>query len=201
MDKHDVRVNPAMVDVPAAAVEDFMLLMSLALDGLLDADEERRFQRALAEHPQLAAQWQSWQALDSELHAAPMAAPPRGLVASVALRIEVAERRRRLWLGMAVGLATVLLWGTVLVAVASAGAFLLVNQSSWLSDFVRMLAYGSAAISSWIDSLLRSLDTVLGTPQARGFVLVYGLAAVGILTGWVVLLRRSTHVPEVISVQ
>jgi hypothetical protein len=178
-----------------------MLLMSLALDGLLDADEEQCLQRALAEHPLLAARWQSWQALDSDLHATPMASPPRDFVAAVALRIEVAERRRRLWLGVAVGVATALLWCTVLVAAASAGAFVLLNQSGWLSDFVRTLAYGSAAISSWIDSLLRSLGTVLGTPQARSFILAYGLAAAGILIGWVHLLRRTTRMPDVVAAQ
>ena len=198
MDKHDVRVSPAPVD--AAGAEDFMLLMSLALDGLLDGAEEQRFQRCLAEQPQLAAQWQSWQALDSALHAAPAAIPPQDFVAAVELRLELAERRRRLWLGMAIGLTTVVLWGTVLVAAASAGAFVLVNQASWLSDLVRMLAYGSAAISSWIDSILRSLGAVLGTPQARSFVLLYVVATAGILAGWLHLLRRSTRVPEAIAV-
>lgn len=194
MEKRDVLVGPLPVE--PSVVEDFMLLMSLALDGLLDDAEDQRFQRHLAQYPEFAVQWQTWQALDGDLHAAPAALPPVDFVANVELRIQQAERRRRLWLGVGVGIGTVLLWGTVLITVASAGAFVVLNQSGWLGDLIRVLAYSSAAISSWFASLLRSVDVVLGAPQVRSFGLTYVLVAVSILAGWFHLLRRSTRVLE-----
>ena len=55
---------PTPPAAPPEVLEEFALLMSLALDGLLDADEQARFAALLDRYPELAEEWDTWRALD-----------------------------------------------------------------------------------------------------------------------------------------
>jgi len=178
---------------PPAVEEEFILLMSLALDDLLDAEERARFQAYQAAYPGLAAQWRSWQVLDAELRATPSALPPAGFVTAFEVALLQRERRRRLWWGAGFALAIVLLSVVLTAGVASLGAFVMFAQPAWLTELVRIAAQTSALVNGGVVAVLDALGSLVGTEQARAFMMVYLFAAAALLAGWVLLLRRTTR--------
>jgi anti-sigma factor RsiW len=186
----DEKPGPA---APPAVEEEFVLLMSLALDDLLDADERARFQAYQAAYPGLAAEWRSWQALDAELRATPSALPPAGFVSAFEAALLQRERRRRLWWGAGFALAIVLLSVVLIAGVAFLGAFVMFTQPAWLTELARMAAQTGALVNGGIVAVLDALGSLAGTEQARAFVMVYLFAAAALLAGWVFLLRRTTR--------
>lgn len=179
--------------------EEFMLLMSLALDHLADAGETAKFEEYLALYPTLALQWRSWQRLHNHFVALPSVAPAAGFVDRFEGRLVLQERRRRLWFGMAVGAITLILWIGVLVGLASMGAYLVVNQGSWVSAFVQNLTYGWITAVQWVESGWLAFAAFAATPQAKAVGVGYLLMAAALLGGWVSLLRRSVQEQELSS--
>lgn len=179
--------------------EEFMLLMSLALDKLADAGETAKFEEYLAAYPTLAVQWRSWQRLHNHFVALPSVAPTDGFVDRFEVRLLQQERRRRLWFGMAIGAITLLLWIGVLVGLASMGAYLVVNQGSWVSAFVQNLTYAWITMVQWVESGWLAFAAFAATPQAKAIGVGYLLMAAALLGGWVSLLRRSVHEQELSS--
>ena len=179
--------------------EEFMLLMSLALDNLADAGETAKFEEYLAAYPTLAVQWRSWQRLHNHFVALPSVAPAAGFVDRFEVRLLQQERRRRLWFGMAIGAITLILWIGVLVGLASMGAYLMVNQGSWVSAFVQNLTYAWITAAQWLESGWLAFAAFANTPQAKAIGVGYLLMAAALLGGWVSLLRRSVHEQELSS--
>jgi len=84
--------------------------MSLALDGMLSANEERELQVHLARCPSCRAEWEALQAVSSFLAQVPLASPGVDLALRVEERLRLQEERKRwvlgllvtgLWLGLA----------------------------------------------------------------------------------------------------
>ena len=182
--------------VPAAVEEEFMLLMSLALDDMLDGEEERQFQEYRITYPALADEWQRWRELDSELQSTPSALPPAGFVEMFELALLYRERRRRLLWGVGIGVVVVLLWLGVMAGAMSLGAFVMFGQSAWLTELMRSIAQLSATMNNGLLIATNALASVFGTEQARMFILIYTTTAALMLTGWVFLLRRTTRLGE-----
>jgi hypothetical protein len=176
--------------------ETFEVLMSLALDGRLSPDESQRFDRMLAQEESAAQQWALWQEMDTMFCAAPYVVPSPGFAVAVGRRLAVQERRRRLWLGVAIGSAVLLLLGSGLLGVVGLVALISTSQSVWLGEFIHSLAYWWSAISGFFVSALRSVDALLATTQARAVILVYVTVAMGMLGLWWSWLRRTTFVEE-----
>ncbi len=179
---------------PSAKVEEkFSLLMSMALDDLLDSDEQAEFDSYLATYPALANEWQDWQMLDIELKAAPVVQPPADFMFNFEMRLLHHERQRRLWWGMAFGGIAVVLWVAVLVGVASLGAFLLFGQPAWLTQAVHSLAYVSANVGAWVTAVGSAFGSVVGTQQAAGLAMIYILVSTAMVASWIYFLRHSTR--------
>lgn len=178
---------------PAEVEEEFMMLMSMALDGLLDADEQARLDEVTARYPALAAEWQAWQMLDAQMTAVPHIAPPVDFMATFETRLAQQQRRRHLWWGVGFGALVALLAAGMLLGVAAFGAFVLVSQPGWLSELVHGAALGSAVVAQWLRVLQNTLISVAASEQARTFGLIYIVTAVAMLAGWVLLLRRTTR--------
>lgn len=179
---------------PAHIEEEFGLLMSLALDGLLDAEEQAAFDDYLARYPVLADDWAQWQQLDTELIAMPSAQPPNDFLERFEVRLVQQERRRRLWWGTGFAAVVVLLSLGIVLGTVSFGAFVVLRQPDWLSEFVHLLAYYSAAAAASVDSLSGALATVARSDQARTFGLLYAATTAALIGGWVLLLRRTTRI-------
>jgi len=181
-------------DIHDAAYVEFTLLMSLALDGLLDAEQERQFQADLARYPLLAEQWQLWQELDGMLASAPAMEPPADFVQTFDGRLARRERRRRFWLGMTIGTLAVCMWTVILTGVVSVGAYVLTNQSDWLSQLVHNVAYLFSVAATWVETISTTTAAVANMPQTWGIALGYAALTAIILTLWTRFLRRSTQV-------
>ena len=188
------RLMPAPQPVPPAAVEEeFFMLMSMALDGLLDADEQMRLDDYVATYPALAAERDEWQMLDGQLAALPHVAPPVNFMAHFETRLTQQERRRRLWWGFGFGALVALLAVGMVAGVVAFGAFVMFNQSAWLSELVHGVAFGWVALLQWVDVLRNAALAVAGAEQMRTLGLVYALVSAALLTGWVFFLRRTTR--------
>ena len=181
-------------DGELADEERFAMLMSLALDGALSADEASQFDAYLLEHPGFEEWWQEWRQIDEQFAEAPMINPPPDFVAQVEQQLVAVERRRRLWLGFFVGIASVMLWGSVFVGAVGSGIYVLYFQPNWPGELVHLLAYWIAAMASQLASLLSTAGAVWSTPQAKVASFGYLILTAAILFWWMRFLRRSVEV-------
>ncbi|MEZ4706598.1 MAG: hypothetical protein R3A44_05295 [Caldilineaceae bacterium] len=172
---------------------DFALVMSLALDGLLDAEEERQFHADLARYPLLAEQWQLWQEMDARILAEPAMAPPADFLEKVSARLAKEQRRRQLWFGMLVGWLSVCLWTIVAVGLLAGGAFVLANQGPWLAEQVRNIAHLLNTWRAWHETLAGTASSMASMPQTWLVALGYLTLTAAILAYWTQFLRRSTQ--------
>lgn len=176
--------------------EEFTLLMSLQLDGLLDSNEQQQFDSYLEHYPFFARQWQEWQRLHQRMIATPHVEPPPDFVERVGLCLLQGERRRRLWQGILFGGLVVLLWGGLAATLVGLGAFLLFSSGSRLSDLIYLLAYLSSTVGHWFTMLWDSLGAIVASPQAVVMLLLYITVATVLLSLWVRFLRRTTASPS-----
>ena len=182
-----------------AQEEEFMLLMSLSLDNLLDEEEAVRFETYLMAYPTLASHWQSWQRLHQGFVAMPPVEPPVGFVDRFETRLLQQERRRRLWFGIVIGGVTLLLWTGVIVGLFSMGAYLFVNQGSWLGALIHNLTYAWVTLGQWLKTGWETVGIFAATPQAKAVGAGYLLMATALLGGWLTFLRRSLQQQELLA--
>lgn len=178
---------------PDQVQDEFTVLMSLALDNLLDRDEQETFDAYLASYPTLANEWLDWQALDAQLRSAPIIAPPANFLLNFEAKLAQRERRRHLWWGFAFGAVAVMLWLAVMAGVASLGAFVLLGQPDWLTQLIHNLAFAYASVTNGIASLSATAGAIAGTAEARTFGLIYLLVSFSLVTAWIFFLRHSTR--------
>lgn len=181
---------------PEAVEEEFFMLMSMALDGLLDEDEQARFDGYVTLYPALAAEWNEWQMLDGQLASLPYVVPPVGFVQGFEVRLAQQERRRSLWWGVGFGALVMLLAVGMVAGVIAFGAFVMLSQPSWLSDLVHGVAFGWVALQQWLDVISNAFWSVAGVEQMRTLGVAYVIATALLLTGWVFVLRRTTRPAE-----
>jgi anti-sigma factor RsiW len=90
---------------------DFSELMSLALDGMLSAEEERRLDQHLQACPACQSSWNRWQRVSHFLTVEPFVGPPQGFALRLDHALQRDERRQEHILAsllLAGGTATVL---------------------------------------------------------------------------------------------
>lgn len=193
----DFYSEPQQPEAHAGAADDtyvdFTLLMSLALDGLLDEEQSKQFEADLALYPALAEEWQLWQELDADLMNTPAVEPPPDFMEKFEVRLDRHQRRRSLWFGVTIGLLIVLMWSSVVVGGVAVGAYILDNQGVWLGQLVHNVAYLFSVFSMWAGTLADTTATVLNMPQAWGVMLGYLALLTVILTFWTRFLRRTTQ--------
>jgi hypothetical protein len=176
-----------------SAAEEFDVLMSLALDDALTQEQEAEFARILSEDSELDHLWADWQAFDLAFRTAPSAEPPVDFVAGFEERLLKQERRRRLWFGASVGALAFVLWGTLVMGLAGAGAYVMFNQPGWLISSVRLVAQASVTVQSQVDMFVAALSTALAAPQVQGMAVAYVVFSGLALWFWAWFLRRSVN--------
>lgn len=181
--------------IPPAVLEEFYWMMSLALDGLLDAADGEQFAAHQAHYPALAALWMEWQGLDRELEQLPHADPAPGFVGRFELRLaqhEAQQQRQVLTFSL---LAVVLVALIAVAGSAWAFAWLTSTQGPWLGEQIHNLVVLSATAGAWFGAVFDTLGALAGTPQAQALGMMYVIVAVIMIFGWVQLLRRSARLP------
>ncbi len=176
---------------PPEAMEEFALLMSLALDGLLDAEEQRRFDALLDRYPALAEAWNEWRAIDVQLANLPRAIPASGFVDRFEQRLAAQDARQQRWvIGLSLT-ATLVTMAVVMVALVSTGAAAFSAQGVWLGEQLHNLAYSLVLVDRWLNTLVTTALVMLGTPQARIVGLAYTVVVMAMIFIWAQLVRRS----------
>lgn len=172
--------------------------MSMALDGLLSAEEEARFLSLIAEDDAMDASWKQWQKVDALLEQMPRAVPAGDFVARFEMRLDKKER----WAGVRqrLGLAAlaVLGWVGAAVVVIAAGWYIWANQTQWMSGFVRELVYYPSAVSIGLRAAQSTLSATVSEPQSIAVVCSYVAAGALLLAAWLWFLKRTTR-EEVVS--
>lgn len=123
----------------------------------------------------------------------PAVLPPTDFCEKFALRLEIAERQRRLRTGVIFGVAAVALWGSVLLGLIGLGALIWADQGAIFSGIVANVAYWWTGIQQLGRALTNTLQLLWSAPQTRMLFGVYIFTGVAILSGWFVFLRRSTR--------
>ncbi len=188
--------TPVQEDEDAETLE---VLMSLALDELLDEDGTARLELMLASDAAWSAEWEKWLAVDASLRSAPQVEPPADFLAGVEQKIVQLERRRRLWSGAIIGLSALLLWGSALVGLVSLGAFVLANQATWLNELIHGIALSWVRFTGLMQFLWYGALNLASTPQALALGICYGVMTAALLGLWIGLLRRTTRAGETLN--
>lgn len=174
---------------------DFDLMMSMALDDLLDEDESAQFYEDIEYYPLLAEKWATWQELDEKLMAAPSVMPPSNFVQNFELRLQTERRRNSFWFGAGIAAVTLVLWASIILGTLSAGAYIAVNQNGWVNDQIHSVAHLLHGFTAWVQSTMGAASVVFGTaaasPPMWGIALAYVALMGGILVYWTRFLRRS----------
>ena len=165
--------------------EGMTVLMSMALDGLLEEQDRRRLQQHLDVCPSCRGEWQAMREIATLFEGSPMVGPPLGFAIRVERRLAAQDkRRRRLFGGMAVVTSGLSLAGLTVGALV-----LLVAAVAWLSlgDLSSVQQSSSAAlqVASGAGLLAKGASFFLGDLLARYAVpLVFGLGfALVVLSG------------------
>ncbi len=169
------------------------LLMSLALDDMLEPSERAHLDAHLAQCSLCRAYWQLWRSLDRELRAAPMVEPPPHLMSRTAARLARVERRRRLRLLAGLGSLALVVWLVGLLGMAGLAGLLVALRWEQIADTLRWLATVWVGLSVVMGAAWRILAEWFGHPQGMVFVLGYSLLALLLLWGWGRMLQRSTR--------
>lgn len=182
----------------ADAHEEGFMLMSLALDGLLNEEEEARLFSLIADDEALDTSWKQLQKVDALLTQTPRAIPAADFTARFDSRLDKKMGRARVRKRIALAMLAIIGWLSVVTVVAAAGWYLWANQTQWMSDFVRELVYYPSAVSIWTRAVQSTLSATLSEPQSIAFVFSYAAAGALLLTGWMWFLKRTTR-EEVVS--
>lgn len=180
--------------------EQMTLLMSLALDGLLNADGRHRLQRHLAACPACQLEWESMQQVSSVFEQAPMVGPPLGFAVKVERRLESkVTSQHRLFGGMAVLTSSLSLAGITIAAIV----LLVLGLVAWNwigvvpdvqqgATAVSQVAAGMGLVGKGASLFLGDLLLRYGLPLV--LLLAVGLA---VLSGmWVWLLVKRPGSPQ-----
>ena len=176
---------------PPEAMEEFALLMSLALDDLLDAEEQGRFDALLDRFPALAEEWEEWRAIDVQLASLPRVTPVPGFVNRFEQRLAAQDARQQRWvIGLSLT-ATLVTMAVVMVTLVSTGAAAFSAQGVWFGEQLHNLAYSLVLVDRWLNTLVTTALVMLGTPQARIAGLVYTVVVMAMIFIWAQVVRRS----------
>lgn len=180
--------------------DEYQMLMSMALDDLLDSEERVRLDHHLIACKPCHRQWEIWQGIDQQFQFAPEALPPVGFVQKFENRLERREANRTLRVGVTLAVLTLALW---LVGIAGIGlvlGYLVMNGVGWFAETFEWLAYGWTfaqviGVSTW-----RVVVGLIDHPSTAAAVACYVLLSVTILAGWTRFLKRSIQPLDMQSV-
>jgi anti-sigma factor RsiW len=148
--------------------------MSLALDGLLEAERRQQFERHLELCLECQARWKAMQAVSAWLEGAPMAGPSLGFEVRVERRLVERARKRRRWFGSVAVLTSSLSLAGITVA---AVLMLVLGVWAWSQLSAEPeVQQGSHAILQVASGL--SVMGKVASPLLKDLLLRYGLPLV-----------------------
>lgn len=151
--------------------------MSLALDGLLEATEQREFDAHLSACDMCHAQWLKWRRISDAFRVEPFTAPAPGFMLRVDQAVQRDERRReRLWGGLVLVGGTLSIWTVLLMGLALTLTVGMTAFTGAQVDPLRYLGLGGQAAAILVESLTTIRDGLLA--MLPGPAVTVALAAV-----------------------
>jgi anti-sigma factor RsiW len=172
---------------------DYLMLISLELDGMLDAEEKGLLDRHLELCSQCRVQWLLWQVIDQRLEAAPVPEPAPGFSHLVAERIARQERLRNIQIGLVLTVLTVLVWALGLVGVCALGGALVYANLDHFSATAQFLSDAWAVAGVVGQSLWGVIVEMMTTTTTLGIASAYLVIVVAALAGWCIFIQRTTQ--------
>jgi hypothetical protein len=179
--------------------EQMTLLMSLALDGLLNADGQHRLQRHLAACPSCLSEWEAMQQVSAVFEQAPLVGPPLGFAVRVERRLKSeVTKQHRLFGGMAVLTSSLSLAGITVAAVVLLVLGLV--AWNWLGSVpdvqqgataVSQVAAGMGLVGKGASLFLGDLLLRYGLPLV--LLLAVGLAVLSGMWVWLLVKRPGSQ--------
>ena len=186
-------IRGSMSPGESAGHSDYLMLMSLALDGMLDSEEKKRLDGHLEQCSGCQAQWLLWQAIDDRLHAAPVPVPAPGFSRAVAQRLAQRERLRNLRIGVMLAVFTLLVWSLGLVGVCVLTCALVYTNLDRLAETGLFLNEVWAVAGVVGHSLWEIVVEITATPAALGAASAYLVIAVAAIATWCIIIQRTTQ--------
>ena len=188
------RLNRASMSLSKATDHsEYLMLISLALDGMLDSDEKERLDGHLDQCSGCRGQWLLWQAIDDRLRAAPVPVPAPGFSRAVAQRLAQQERLRNLRVGMMLTVFTLLVWSLGLVGVCVMTGTLFYTNLERFAEMGLLLGEVWAVTGVIGQSLWEVIVEVAPAPTALGVASAYLVVAVVALAVWCIFIQRTTQ--------
>ena len=172
---------------------EYLMLISLALDGMLDSEEKKQLDGHLDQCSGCRAQWVLWQAIDDRLRAAPVPVPAPGFSRSVAQRLAQQERLRNLRIGVMLTVFTLLVWSLGLVGVCVLTCALVYTNLDHLAETGLFLNEVWAVAGVVGHSLWEVVVEITATPAALGVASAYLFIAVAAIAVWCIIIQRTTQ--------
>lgn len=182
-----------------ASMDDCFVLMSMALDGLLDHEERARLDSRIAADPVLAETWRQWCKVDVAFAEAPRQQPASGFTNRFEARLEKKIARERMRQHIVMGVVATVVWSVVLVGAGLLLWFLLTNQGTLMASVARETAYYGSAIGIAASALQSTASATFRAPQSIVIAVAYAMATVGLLYVWLRFLRRMTYEHQVVE--
>ena len=177
----------------AADHSEYLMLISLALDGMLDSDEKKRLDGHLEHCGECRGQWLLWQAIDDRLRAAPVPVPAPGFSRKVAQQLARQERLRNLRIGAMLTVFALVVWSLGLVGVCVMAGGIVYTNLERLADTGLYLNEVWAVAGVVGQSLWEVIVEIAATSTALGVASTYLVVVVAALAVWCVIIQRTTQ--------
>lgn len=190
-DKDSMSQTMMIPENDAIPHDEWGLLMSLALDGLLDGDEQQRLDRHLTSCEPCQQQWQIWQTIDDSFQAPPWVMPSVDFAQKVDARIEAVQTGRERRVAWALALLTFFVWAAGFAGTGVLFTLLIYNGVGWFAETIQWLSSAWRTLTAVATPLWGVLVGLSQNPNTVGLLLGYLALALVMLTAWGYLLRRS----------
>ncbi|MBX2997802.1 MAG: zf-HC2 domain-containing protein [Caldilineaceae bacterium] len=178
---------------PDEGHDEYGLLMSLALDNMLEGHEEEELNVHLSTCAACNRQWQIWQNINRQFQMAPIALPPVNFVQRVEAQLARGQKQPDLRIGLLLAVLTLIIWGIGLAGVGIVLGFLIYNQIGAFAETLHWLAYAWTTLTIVGGSIGRMVISLSENPSALGALVCYVALAIVSLLAWSRLLQRSTR--------
>ncbi len=178
---------------PTVVHGEYLMLVSLALDGMIEAGEQRRLDSHLQHCSECRVQWELWQLLDRKLHAEPVPQPAPEFSQRVVGELIRQERRRNMQIGIFLTVLTILAWALALVGAGVLAAALVYTNLGSFEAAGRFLAEAWAVSGVVSHSLWGVATELTAAPTALGVASVYLVITTVVLGAWCLIIQRSAQ--------
>jgi anti-sigma factor RsiW len=193
----DMMGNDEQFDTQQNAYDEALMLMSLALDGLLDSQNEVRLREILAADSGLDETWQQWQRMNRLLVSTPRVQPEPGFALRFEQKLDRQLHRARVLNAIIYTTAAMLVWALTVAGLVGIGWLVVTSQAQWMNDFVRELAVYPSALLTWLRAVWTTISVIVGEPQSAALLFGYGLMMMALLGWWFRFLQRNTQLERV----